>query len=327
MLGLLCAVLTVAVIVSADARVHTVRRGDTLWTIGRSYGVSSDAIARANGLKSTSILSLGRKLTIPGSSGRATSSSSASSSSKTKTAVVAKVAPLRAEPSSAARKIGSLPAGSTVKVLQYKWHWLQVKTASGAVGWAGDYLLRVKNPAPAPKPASVARSSSTKKTYAAKPTTSRSSSTRSKTVSKTASSHSKPAVASSSTSSKPASGSSTGVVRTAYAQQGARYRYGGTSRGGFDCSGFTRYVYSKHGVSLPHSSAAQAKKGAAVSKGELKPGDLVFFSTRGRKVGHVGVYSGNGKFIHASNPRGGVKVDSLNSGYYRNRFAGARRVK
>lgn len=118
------------------------------------------------------------------------------------------------------------------------------------------------------------------------------------------------------------------IVRTAYAYRGTPYVYGGESRGGFDCSGFTSYIYRKKGVSLPHSASAQFNQGREVSKGELKPGDLVFFHTVTKGISHVGMYVGNGKFVHASSRRsGGVRVDSLNSGYYQERFRGARRVK
>lgn len=117
------------------------------------------------------------------------------------------------------------------------------------------------------------------------------------------------------------------VVRTALAYQGARYRRGGTSRGGFDCSGFTRYVYAKYGVMLPHSSAAQAKVGRPVSRGQLKPGDIVYFRTYRRGPSHVGIYTGNNKFVHASTYGRGVVVDSLGSSYYAKRYLGARRVK
>lgn len=117
------------------------------------------------------------------------------------------------------------------------------------------------------------------------------------------------------------------VVNTAMQHLGARYRYGGSSRGGFDCSGFTRYVYSRHGVSLPHNSAAQFSKGTPVKKSDLVKGDLVFFSRGSLRVGHVGVYVGDGKFVHASNPRGGVKVSALSESYYSSRYVGARRVK
>lgn len=107
---------------------------------------------------------------------------------------------------------------------------------------------------------------------------------------------------------------------------GARYRYGGSSSRGFDCSGFTAYIYRQHGIHLPHNSAAQYRVGKPVSRSELKPGDLVFFRTRGNRISHVGIYIGNGKFVHASSARGRVRVDTLNSGYYHQRYVGARRI-
>ncbi len=117
------------------------------------------------------------------------------------------------------------------------------------------------------------------------------------------------------------------VVRTALAYQGSRYKSGGMSRGGFDCSGFTRYIYAKYGVTLPHSSAAQAHVGRPVPRGQLKPGDIVYFHTYRRGVSHVGIYAGNNKFVHASTYGRGVVVDSLSSSYYASRYMGARRVK
>jgi cell wall-associated NlpC family hydrolase len=118
-----------------------------------------------------------------------------------------------------------------------------------------------------------------------------------------------------------------GVCRTALSYRGARYVRGGTGRGGFDCSGFTRFVYSKHGVKLPHQSAAQSKCGVSVAKSEMKSGDLVFFNTRGgKRISHVGIYVGSGRFVHAATPGRGVIVSSLSEGYYASRFRGARRV-
>ncbi|MCL5102751.1 MAG: NlpC/P60 family protein [Armatimonadetes bacterium] len=124
-----------------------------------------------------------------------------------------------------------------------------------------------------------------------------------------------------------ASGDQSRVIQTALACRGARYRRGGTSRGGFDCSGFTRYVYAKYGISLPHSSAAQANMGTPVSRGQLKEGDLVFFHTYRRGVSHVGIYIGGNQFVHAATYGRGVRVDSLGAGYYANRYMCARRVK
>ena len=118
------------------------------------------------------------------------------------------------------------------------------------------------------------------------------------------------------------------IVQTAFAYRGTPYVYGGSGRGGFDCSGFTRYVFAKHGVSLPHSARAQFELGHKVSFRSLKAGDLVFFHTVTPGISHVGVYVGDGRFVHAASRRsGGVREDSLASGYYRSAFRGARRVR
>lgn len=117
------------------------------------------------------------------------------------------------------------------------------------------------------------------------------------------------------------------VVRTAYAFRGARYRSGGVSGRGFDCSGFVKYVYATKGIKLPHSSRAQFHCGTPVAKSSLQPGDMIFFAgTYRRGISHVGIYMGEGKFIHASTHRGGVRVDELDAAYYRRRYAGARRL-
>ncbi len=116
------------------------------------------------------------------------------------------------------------------------------------------------------------------------------------------------------------------IVRTALAYRGARYVRGGTGARGFDCSGFTQFVYKKHGASLPHSSKAQASCGVSVSRSELQPGDLVFFQTNSRGISHVGMYIGNDKFIHASTPKRGVITSSLSEKYYSTRYKGARRI-
>ena len=106
---------------------------------------------------------------------------------------------------------------------------------------------------------------------------------------------------------------------------GTKYKYGGTTTSGFDCSGFTRYVFLKLGLELPRSSKEQFHVGVKVSKEELRPGDLVFFNTSGKGVSHVGIYVGNGKFAHASTSKG-VVYTSMNDKYYSQRYLGARRV-
>ena len=118
-----------------------------------------------------------------------------------------------------------------------------------------------------------------------------------------------------------------GVIGTAMSRLGTRYRWGGTTPAGFDCSGFTGYVYSRNGKSLPRTASEQSKHGQAVSRDSLKKGDLVFFkTTRSDRVSHVGIYVGDGKFVHASSGGGRVRVNNLSDDYYSKRFAGARRV-
>ena len=122
----------------------------------------------------------------------------------------------------------------------------------------------------------------------------------------------------------------TGTAIVEYAKQYLGYKYvsGGASPSkGFDCSGFTQYVYKHFGISVNRTSGAQINNGIAVQKSDLQPGDLVVFNNDANtKIGHVGIYIGDGNFIHASNPSDGVKITTLTSGYYHQRYVGARRV-
>ncbi|WP_147803205.1 stalk domain-containing protein [Alkalicoccus halolimnae] len=117
------------------------------------------------------------------------------------------------------------------------------------------------------------------------------------------------------------------VISTGKSQVGAPYQWGGTTPSGFDCSGFTGYVFNKAGISLPRTAAQQFGAGDYVSKSNLRPGDLVFFSET-RSVGnitHNGIYIGNGDMVHASGSRG-VEIRSISSFYWDPRYVGARRV-
>ncbi|MCX5780110.1 MAG: NlpC/P60 family protein [Firmicutes bacterium] len=118
------------------------------------------------------------------------------------------------------------------------------------------------------------------------------------------------------------------VVEKAAQYLGVPYMYGGSTAAGFDCSGFSQYIFSQFQISLNRTAASQYSNGYGVSKGELIPGDLVFFDcSGGNGISHVGIYSGNGNFIHSSSPRsGGVIYSSLNTGYYADTYVGARRV-
>ncbi|MDR3602744.1 MAG: C40 family peptidase [Desulfosporosinus sp.] len=113
------------------------------------------------------------------------------------------------------------------------------------------------------------------------------------------------------------------LVDHALSLEGVPYVFGGSSRSGFDCSGFTQYVYKNSGISLPRTAAEQFCVGSAINRAQLQSGDLVFFSTYAQGASHVGIYIGGGRFVEASNS--GVSISSLSSDYYAHRYLGARR--
>ena len=122
------------------------------------------------------------------------------------------------------------------------------------------------------------------------------------------------------------------LVESAQGYVGTRYRYSGTSpSSGFDCSGFVRYVYARHGVSLPRTARDQSTEGRKVSYGRstMLPGDLMFFRLEGSRVDHVAIYAGDGRILHASSTGGAVRYDDLDSRrgrWYVDRLVTVRRV-
>jgi cell wall-associated NlpC family hydrolase len=124
-------------------------------------------------------------------------------------------------------------------------------------------------------------------------------------------------------------GKASELVMQAMGLLGVPYKRGGTSEEkGFDCSGFVRYMFEKSvGLVLPRRAEEQAKVTEEISRSELKPGDLVFFNTLKRTFSHVGIYVGDGKFIHAPRPGKAVRVDDMREAYWQKRFNGARRVQ
>ena len=119
-----------------------------------------------------------------------------------------------------------------------------------------------------------------------------------------------------------------GMVEQAMNLLGVPYRRGGyNEKTGFDCSGFVRHLYEKSvGQILPRRAVDQARATEVIERDELKPGDLVFFNTMRRTFSHVGIYVGDGKFIHAPRAGKAVNIDDMRSAYWQKRFNGARRV-
>jgi peptidoglycan DL-endopeptidase CwlO len=116
------------------------------------------------------------------------------------------------------------------------------------------------------------------------------------------------------------------LTGTALALRGTPYRNGGTDAGGFDCSGFTQYVFGPHGVRLPREVREQYRVGKRIDAEELSPGDILFFTTTAPGPTHVAIALGGDEFVHAPSSAGVVRVERLSSSYWSPRFLGARRV-
>jgi cell wall-associated NlpC family hydrolase len=145
-------------------------------------------------------------------------------------------------------------------------------------------------------------------------------------------SHSEAAASSESISAKSVISSKTDtghkVVRQALAYKGTRYKFGGTTKRGLDCSGLVSRVWTDLKLKkIPRASSALYNSGKPIHLAELRPGDLVFFKNTYKKgISHVGVYAGNNKFVHAAGPHQGVVIAKLSDPYYQLHYAGARRL-
>ena len=117
------------------------------------------------------------------------------------------------------------------------------------------------------------------------------------------------------------------IATTALALQGVPYRLGGSDPAGFDCSGLVQYVFGQHGRRVSRVVKQQFEEGREVDLDEVRPGDLVFFTTHARQVSHVGIAIGGDRFVHAPNSGGVVRVESIGSEYWSRHFAGARRLE
>ena len=206
--------------------------------------------------------------------------------------------------------VTQLSINTQVTVISEQNGWSEV-TFNGGKGYIASNLLSTTT-------SQTSRGSSTPRTGTTTTSQTNAQDTSSSTSTNTSSS------ATSDTSSNVAT-SSKGADVLAYAMKfvGYPYVYGGSSTSGFDCSGFTQYVYKHFGVTLNRTASAQSANGTAVSRSNLQPGDLVMF---GSPINHVGIYAGGGRIVHAANPSRGVTTDTINSGYYNINYVCARRI-
>jgi len=117
------------------------------------------------------------------------------------------------------------------------------------------------------------------------------------------------------------------VAELAQEYVGSRYAWGGAGPSAFDCTGFVMFIYGQFGISMPHNEAGQLASGTRVGADDLEPGDvLVFANTYRRGLSHVGIYLGDGRFVHAADERHGVTISNLWDGYWSSRFVGASRA-
>ncbi|MCE5200011.1 MAG: NlpC/P60 family protein [Armatimonadota bacterium] len=281
------ALISSSIAAQSDGLIYKVKKGDTLWDIAAKHHTTPSKIAKANGINENATLALGKALRIPSLK-------------------------------------SSLRTGCAARAVQATGYTIHTR--------ANDVCLR-QGPSIGHERIDLLRKNTNAKVLAIEGKwvkvaledgtigyTHRS-------LMAIGSANDSDSSSSNPTVVADASSADNGLIRTALDCRGSRYMRGGTSRGGFDCSGFTRYVFARYGVVLPHSSAAQSRMGESVSRSELRSGDLVFFQTNRRGISHVGIYVDGGRFVHAATYGRGVRVDTLNSGYYNSRFRCARRVK
>jgi cell wall-associated NlpC family hydrolase len=116
------------------------------------------------------------------------------------------------------------------------------------------------------------------------------------------------------------------VAEYALAFRGVPYRSGGTTPAGFDCSGLVQYVFAQYGIDVPRVVEEQWHVGDKIKPKDVKPGDLLFFSTKGPGASHVAIALDNERFVHAPNSTGVVRIEALSSSYWGSRYIGARRI-
>ena len=291
---------------------YTLQSGDNDWLIARRFSTTPKVIRQLNPDIRWDRAQIGTRVRVPGT---VVAKTNAPKKLKARYAVVTgDNVMVREGGSTATDAITKVQAGTKVTVLDNQGEWYKLRFPHGTTGWVrGDFLQAAHAPVQvaSAKPAPKVKKSSKKPTRVAKAK-----------VEDEVGYITQEVVA-----LQQKGGSVEKVLSKARSLRGVRYRWGGASRSGTDCSGFTTQTFKTVGIKLPRTSGEQSRVGTPVKRTSLKAGDLVFFrTTRGSRVSHVGIYTGGGKFIHASSGGGKVMESSLSEGYYSNRFVTARRL-
>jgi cell wall-associated NlpC family hydrolase len=223
---------------------------------------------------------------------------------------------LRSGPSTDAETTGEAKLGTRLIIIGKKADWYKVSLEDGNIGWMSARLIDTRGERLARRrggggsgTTALARATLASPRDFPSPT------------------DAGPSIGSDDDDSGDGSGLGNALVCTAKKFLGASYVRGSSRAGAFDCSGYTSYIHRLHGIDISRSSRAQFRQGSPVARDDLQPGDVLFFENTYRAgISHVGMYIGKGKFIHAANRRGGVKITELDSDYYARRYVGARRM-
>ena len=308
---------------------HTIKNGETLYTIAHKNHTTIEEVRKANGIKKGEILKLGRVLKVPTNTYSPNKKKKVAKVTKKKNKKVAK----KTNHKSTKYVIKS---GDTLSGIARKHHTTIAKVRK-ANGLKKGQTLRLGKVLKMPKN-SYTKSTKKKKFKIAKTKTTRQEkklakilmNVKSKKIAKVEVKKSTKISLGDIFFSGKSNPKSAKITKLAKKKLGRRYVWGAVGqKNTFDCSGLTSYVCKKNGISIPRRAIAQSKHGKYIKRSDLKPGDLIFFDTSKRRKGyvnHVGIYLGNDKFIHASSAKKKVVITKLGKSFYSKRYKGARRV-
>ncbi|GFE60249.1 C40 family peptidase [Geobacter sp. AOG2] len=300
-LAVICLILLSFPQLVLASKTHVARRSESLHSIARKYHVSVDELKSVNNLSSTRI-ERGARLIIPSHAEQKSSKTARPQSYKVvKGDTLPRIAKKTGSKMSDLRRLNGLK-GNKIKVGQ---------------------VLALSEPAPAPEEKATAAAASNRLQLVSKELLNEQE--LSATLAELSDIDADRPVDLAKNIEENNQGIN-GLKKTAYGFLGARYRFGGNSRGSLDCSSFVQQVFREQKINLPRTAREQFNVGSEVVRGDLRKGDLVFFQTYARFPSHVGIYLGNRKMIHASSRDRKVVISSMDTPYYLSRYLGARRV-